>query len=80
MADKVWIPIDVYFLSNGFPLTHERSEVVQERLARMGYRLKDLEKFMEVHERIMGKFYKGKDKVHTIRVWSKNKKKKSKVG
>ena len=80
MAGKVWLPVDVYFLSNGFPLTHERTEVVEERLARMGYRLKDSESFMELHERIMGKFYKGKDKVHTLRIWNKDKKKKTKEG
>lgn len=64
MADKTWIPVDVYFLSNGFPFTHERTEMVEERLARMGYRLRDPESFMEVHERIMSRFYAWKDTVH----------------
>jgi len=73
MAGKVWMPIDVYFLSNGFPLTHEMSEVVEARLLRMGYRLKDPKRFIEVHEAIMKNFYKGKDAVHTQRTQNKKK-------
>jgi hypothetical protein len=38
--------------------------MVEERLARMGYRLKDPKSFMEVHEKIMGRFYGWKDTVH----------------
>ena len=64
MADKTWIPVDVYFLSNGFPFTHERAEMVEERLARLGYHLTDPKSFMEVHEKIMSRFYAWKDTVH----------------
>jgi len=73
MAGKAWIPIDVYFLSNGFPLTHERKEMVEERLARMGYKLKKPKRSLEMHEKLMGKFYKGKDTVHIVRVPKKKK-------
>ena len=78
MAGKTWIPVDVYFLSNGFPFTHERTEMVKERLFRMGYCLKDPESFMEVHEKIMGSFYSWKDTVHIQTKYYK--KRKSKEG
>ena len=74
MADKTWIPIDVYFLSNGFPFTHERAEMVEERLSRMGYRLKDPKNSMEVHNKIMSKFYSWKDTVHTQTKYYKKRK------
>ena len=73
MANKAWIPVDVYFLSNGFPFTHERKEIVAERLARMGYRLKKPKRSLEMYEKLMGGFYKGKDTVHIIRIWKKKK-------
>ena len=67
MAGKVWIPIDVYFLSNGFPLTSERIDMVEVRLKKMGYELKDTDSFKEIHERLIDKFYGHKDKVHIIK-------------
>jgi len=76
--DRIWIPVDAYFLSQGFPLTHERTEKAMERLKKMGYKLKDPESFMEIHERIMARFYKGKDRVHTQKAWKKYKGKKYK--
>ena len=78
MEGKAWIPVDVYFLSNGFPFTHERAEMVEVRLSRMGYMLKDPKSFIEVHERIMGRFYAWKDTVHTQTKYYK--KRKSKEG
>ena len=71
MANKAWIPVDVYFLSNGFPLTHERKEMVAERLTRMGYRLKRPRRSLEMHEKLIGSFYKGIDMVHIVRIWKK---------
>ena len=64
MKDKRWIPIDAYFLSNGFPTTSERADMVQVRLNRMGYDFKNPERFKEIHQRLIDSFYRHKDKVH----------------
>ena len=64
MKDKRWIPIDAYFLSNGFPTTSERADMVQVRLKRMGYAFKNPERFKEIHQRLIESFYRHKDKVH----------------
>ena len=74
MADKVWIPIDVYFMSRGFPLTHERAEKVRQRLESMGYSLDDLDSFKEIHEKLMDEFYRYKDMVHIKKERTKKKK------
>ena len=67
MAGKVWIPIDVYFLSNGFPLTSERIDMMEIRLKKMGYELKAPDIFKEIHERLIDKFYGYKDNVHIVK-------------
>ena len=67
MQNKRWIPIDAYFLSNGFPTTSERADMVQARLKRMGYDFKNPEKFKEIHQRLIDSFYRHRDAVHIQR-------------
>ena len=67
MQNKRWIPIDAYFLSNGFPTTSERADMVQVRLKKMGYDFRDPEKFKEIHQRLIDSYYRHRDAVHIQR-------------
>lgn len=71
MQNKRWIPIDAYFLSNGFPTTSERADMVQVRLKRMGYDFNNPERFKEIHQRLIDSFYRHRDKVHIQRAGRK---------
>ena len=71
MQNKRWIPIDAYFLSNGFPTTSERADMVEKRLKKMGYDFRDPERFKEIHQRLIDSFYKHRDKVHTLKTGRK---------
>ena len=67
MQNKRWIPIDAYFLSNGFPTTSERADMVEKRLKRMGYDFRNPERFAEIHQRLIDSFYRHRDAVHIQR-------------
>ncbi|MBN2073618.1 MAG: hypothetical protein JW770_06715 [Actinobacteria bacterium] len=71
MQNKRWIPIDAYFLSNGFPTTSERADMVQVRLKRMGYDFKNPERFKEIHQRLIDSFYRHRNAVHIQRKGSR---------
>lgn len=59
-----WIPIDVYLMVTGFPLTCELSQDIVRRLAQLGFMVDD-PSFLERHEKRISSYYRYKDGVHT---------------